>query len=399
MLNCIVICPKEDAASQVAALLSRIPDLEVARALTSYPTPEELLRAVRVRRADLILLCLDDWTKSEAILSGLDNAVPGFPVITFDGHDSPEMLPNLMHLGVREHFAFPVNASALANAVDSVRRRLVTHPVARARQSDLYAFLPAKPGVGTSTLAVSTSYALAEDLGARTLLLDCDLAAGAIRFLLKLGTSGSVVDSIKHAANLDEDLWSQMVGKYDRLEVLHAGLLEPPSGLDLASLERVLAMARAQYEVICVDLASSLDEFSVALMKESRRVFLVTTPEVVALHMAKSRLGGLKDLGLHDKVSLLLNRKVRNDFSDADVEKLVGLPVAYSFSNDYAGVQGAILNATPVSHESPLGQSIMNLAQSMAPQLEAPKPPTYRRKFLEFFRQLPAHEEELVSHT
>jgi hypothetical protein len=37
-----------------------------------------------------------------------------------------------------------------------------------------------------------------------------------------------------------------MVGTYDRLEVLHAGLLEPPSGLDLPSLERVLAMARAQ---------------------------------------------------------------------------------------------------------------------------------------------------------
>ena len=107
----------------------------------------------------------------------------------------------------------------------------------------------------------------------------------------------------------------------------------------------------------------------------------------------------MKDLGLHDRVSLLLNRKVRNDFSDADVAELVGLPVAYSFSNDYAGVQGAILNATPVSHESALGQSILNLAQSMAPHLEAPKPPSYRRKFLEFFRQLPAHEQELVSRT
>ena len=105
------------------------------------------------------------------------------------------------------------------------------------------------------------------------------------------------MDSIKHAGNLDEDLWSQMVGKYDRLEVLHAGLLEPPSGLDLPSLERVLAMARAQYEVICVDLASSMDEFSVALMKESRRIFLVTTPEVVALHMAKARLGQLEGSG------------------------------------------------------------------------------------------------------
>lgn len=354
------------------------------------------MRAIRVRKADLVLLCLDDWAPSEAIVSSLDNAVPGLPVITFSSHDATDLLPKLMHLGIREHLRFPLNAPGLAEAIDSARRRLIAHPVAAARQSDLYTFLPAKPGVGTSTLAVSTSHALAEDLGARTLLLDCDLAAGAIRFLLRLSTSGSVVDSIKHAGNLDEDLWSQMVGTYDRLEVLHAGLLEPPSGLDLPSLERVLAMARAQYEVICVDLASSLDEFSVALMKESRRIFLVTTPEVVPLHMAKVRLASLKDLGLHDRVSLLLNRKVRNDFSDADVAKLVGLPVSYSFSNDYASVQGAILNATPVSHESALGQSILNLAQSMVPHLEVPKTPSYRRKFLEFFRQLPAHEQELT---
>jgi pilus assembly protein CpaE len=399
MLHCILICPNEDANAQLAVLLSRIPDLEVVRVMTTYPSPDELLRAIRVRKADLLLLCIDEWSQSEAIINGLDNTVPGLPVITFDGHDSPELLPKLMHLGVREHLNFPLDASALASAVDRARRRLVTHPVAAARQSDLYTFLPAKPGVGTSTLAVSASHALAEDFGARTLLLDCDLAAGAIRFLLKLATSGSVVDSIKHAGNLDEDMWSQMVGKCDRLEVLHAGLLEPPAGLDLPSLERVLAMARSQYEVICVDLASSMDEFSVALMKESRRIFLVTTPEVVPLHMAKARLASLKDLGLQDRVSLLLNRKVRNDFSDVDVAELVGLPVAFSFSNDYAGVQGAILNAAPVPHESALGQSILNLAHSMAPHLDVPKPQSYRRKFLQFFRQLPTHEQELVSRT
>ena len=68
-----------------------------------------------------------------------------------------------MHLGVREHLNFPLDASVLANAIDSARRRLVTHPMAAARQSDLYTFLPAKPGVGTSTIAVSASHALAED--------------------------------------------------------------------------------------------------------------------------------------------------------------------------------------------------------------------------------------------
>jgi hypothetical protein len=48
---------------------------------------------------------------------------------------------------------------------------------------------------------------LAEDLGIKTLLLDADLAAGTIQFLLKLGSTASLVDALTHAENLDEDLW------------------------------------------------------------------------------------------------------------------------------------------------------------------------------------------------
>ena len=77
-----------------------------------------------------------------------------------------------------------------------------------------------------------------------------------------------------------------MVGHWGRLEVLHAGRLDPPQEMDLEGLQRVLTAARAQYEVICADLASSMDLFSVALMRESRRIFLVTTPEVVPLYLA-----------------------------------------------------------------------------------------------------------------
>ena len=57
-------------------------DLEVARVLTAYPSPDELLRAIRVRKADVVMLCIDVLAPSEAIINGLDNAVPGLPVIT-----------------------------------------------------------------------------------------------------------------------------------------------------------------------------------------------------------------------------------------------------------------------------------------------------------------------------
>jgi pilus assembly protein CpaE len=395
MLRCVFVCPEGDLSRELEALLARIPAVKVVRSLAEYPSPDELLRIVRVRKINLLVICVDDDSHFEALAAHFDNLMPGLPIITVGSRSDTGLLSRLMHLGIRDHLTSPISVAALSDAIKSVEHRLQSHPLPALRQSDLYTFLPAKPGVGTSTIAVSTSCALAEDLGAGALLLDCDLAAGAIQFLLKLGHSASIVAALEHSGNLDEDLWHQMVGRWGKLEVLHAGELNPPSSIDLPSLTRVLSMARAQYEVICADLASSFDPFSVALMRESRTIFLVTTPEIIALHLAAARHHRLTDLGLGDRVRLLLNRKARSELTDAEVSQAVGLPVSQCFSNDYASVRHAILEGSPVPRNSDLGQSILNLAHSLASHLE-PQKSTHRHKFLDFFRVPHVEDRDVV---
>jgi pilus assembly protein CpaE len=397
MLRSFFICPGERLRHEVEDVLPRIPEVENTGMLTSYPSTDDLLRIIRVRKLDLLVLDIDDFERAEILMAFLDDALPGFAVLALGSQKNLDPLPKLMRLGVREYLTSPVEPAALAEAINVIVHRLRMHPVAAPRLSDLYTFLPAKPGVGTSTIAVSVSCALAENLGARTLLLDCDLAAGTIQFLLKLGKSASVVDALMHSQNLDEGLWAQMVGKWGRLEALHAGELEPPPQIDPADLLRVLSLARAQYEVICADSASSFDPFSIALMRESRRIFLVTTPEVVPLHLAASRLRRLTELGLQDRVSLLLNRKIRGEFDDAAVALAVGMLVTHCFANDYAGVQGAILGGSPVAQKSDLGQEVLDLANSLVPQLE-PKHTVQHRRFLEFFHVPHASDSEVAWH-
>jgi hypothetical protein len=125
---------------------------------------------------------------------------------------------------------------------------------------------------------------------------------------------------------------------------------------------------------------------------------MVTTPELVPLYLAADRVRHLKELGLADKVSLLLNRKnhAHQGLSDSEVAQLAGLPIAHQFSNDYAGVQSAILEGVPVSHRSGLGHSIMALARSLAPALSRHDAPLRQRKFLEFFHVPSARDHETV---
>jgi pilus assembly protein CpaE len=386
MLQSILISPNEKINAELAAALKGSGQIEVVRVLTAYPTVDEFLRTIRVRKPHVVFLCVDDLAKAEELAFQVDDFFPGLPIIAVGSQLEIDVLPKLMRTGIREYLTSPITYARLAEVIDTTQRYLKRHVSPAFQLGGLYTFLPAKPGVGCSTITVSTSCALADNLGARTLLLDCDLGAGAIKFLLSLGNSASVVDAIEHAGSLDEDLWTQLVGRWDKLDVLHAGELIPPPHVDLDSLHSVLNIARSQYEVICADLASSLDDFSIDLMRESRRIFVVCTPEVVPLHLAAQRVRSLEKLGLDDRISLLLNRKSsRNQtLSDAEVVRTVGLPLAFTFSNDYAGVEKAIINGKPVGRDSELGHSILNLARSITPQLE-PKESTKRRRFLEFF--------------
>ena len=388
-MRALLIGPNKTVNAELAAALAELPDVQLIRQIESYPEPDDLMRVIRARRPDVLFLAVDDFSTFQTLAAAVDDKLPGLPVISFGpSPDLLDLVPKLMHLGVREYLASPVVMDELGRAVASTAAQLSRHPAPVVRQADLFAFLPAKPGVGSSTIAISTSCALAHELHIRTLLMDCDLAAGVTKFLLKLGQSSSVVNALERAENLDVDMWSQMVGNWDGLDVLHAGELDPPATLTLASLDQVIGLARAQYDTICVDLASSMDPFSVQIMREARRILLVTTPELVPLHMAADRLGHLTELGLADRVNLLLNRKnpMRWGLPDSEVERLVGVRIAHRFANDYPVVQNAILEGTPVSHRSSLGHSIMELAHSLAPNSSRhDRAPLEHRKFLEFF--------------
>ena len=66
-------------------------------------------------------------------------------------------------------------------------------------------------------------------------------------------------------------------------------------------------------------------------------------------------------------VQLVLNRVgSRNSVSPAEVERAVGIPVAWSTANDYVAVTDATVRGGLVSRDSELGDQLFRLACNLA---------------------------------
>jgi pilus assembly protein CpaE len=206
---------------------------------------------------------------------------------------------------------------------------------------------------------------------------------------MKLTSTNSVVDAVQHAANMDEQIWPQIVSKVNGIDVLHAGQSNPNLSIYGHQVRALIEFARRNYRIICADLSGHFERYSIEVMQESKKIFLVCTPEVAALHLAREKMEYLQSIDLGDRVSVLLNRhSKRAELGPAHVEELVGAPVEMTFPNDYARVTQAIREGKTVDTNSELGRQCAALAEKLGSR--RPVPVEKKRRFVEYFALTPA---------
>jgi pilus assembly protein CpaE len=223
----------------------------------------------------------------------------------------------------------------------------------------------------------------------RSLLLDCDQNSGMIRFLLQIENSFSILEAAERSFQLDENMWPQLVTAIGHLDVIHSGKLNPELHLEPSHMRHILEFSRRNYKAVFLDLSGNLEKFSLEAMHESKRIFLVVTPEVPSLHLAREKLQYLRQIDLADRVAILLNRcQKRALVSPHQVEELLGQPVLMTFANDYQGVHKAMTAGRAVDSSSELGRQFNQLAQYMLEKKTGSG--EAKKKFTEYFSLLPS---------
>jgi pilus assembly protein CpaE len=391
MLRAVIISPDQELAHRLGEVIARLGRVTLTRSADHYLAGYELERFLRANAPQVVFLSIESLAKAMEVIASIEQIVPAVQVVAIDRTCDPGILLDLMRNGVREFLGYPFDSASFLAATERLTEVLDKKPAVWDSTDMVFSFLPAKAGVGTSTIALNASVALSKLPDTHVLLSDLDLNSGLIGFMLKLDNVYSIYEAAESADRLDEHLWPNLVASIGKLDVLPAGRLDLQTSIDPLQIRNLVSFARRFYRAICLDLSGNMEKYSLEVMQESKRIFVVCTPEIPTLHLARQKIQLLNSIDVGERVFVLLNRSQRRPIiTISQIEQLLGVPVFMEFPNDYRGVHNALTGGSEVEANSELGRQFTKLSYSMLEKSPPRVSATKKKKLLDYFSVLPS---------
>jgi pilus assembly protein CpaE len=323
---------------------------------------DRLAALLESRPPEIVFLSVEDLGAALPVIPLIRKVNRSAQIVAMSRCGAGAELLTLMRLGVREWVDLPVREAALAEAMDRLRDELVAQPGAATESGTVVAFMPSKAGSGTSTVAMHVAHASARALGSRVALIDLDLNCGIQAFMAKENAELSICDIAQYADRMDESLWQRMAVPTGEVDLLPGGVLRPGSRIEPHHLHQILGFASRRYPCTFVDLSGNWERYSIEAMEYASRIFLVTSTDFSALYHSRRNLDALREMGIADTVSVVLNRPTYHTGLDKkSVESILGTHPIVTLPNAYHALQAALKDATTIAPTTPFGRGIEEL--------------------------------------
>jgi pilus assembly protein CpaE len=284
----------------------------------------------------------------------------------------------LMRMGVSDYLVKPVSAEALVDALHRAQEAEATaaDPAAGAR---VFAFIGARGGVGTTSLAVSTAWCLAREHGQRSVLLDLDLQFGAAALSLDLEPERGLREILANPERIDGLLVSSaMTHAGERLHLMGAEEpLEEDVEIAPAGLKTLFSAMNDAADAVIVDLPRRLDRAAREVLASAETVVVVTDLTLPGMRDAQRLTRLLKTLAAK-RVLVVANRVggASGELPQAEFVKGLGSPLALAAPADAKAAEAAAEQAKPlleVAGKTAFAAEVRRLAAQLVGAADAPE--------------------------
>lgn len=313
---------------------------------------------------DVVCVELDEVNpeRTLGLMKGLLEKNPALEVFLTAGRTDSQVMLEAFRIGIKEFLPQPINRKEFDAALSRLKDRLKSKEGNRnAKGGKIIAFLGAKGGIGTSSLAVNLAVSLRQlNLEKQVALVDLNLNDSDLPLFLDLQPGKGFRDLVRDLTRMDATFVQSLMSKHESdLHLLQSGLTGTEGATGEAIPEgavlHTLDVMRSMYDYVFVDCGHTLSPETREALDFASMVVLVTTVSLPAIRRAKQFLQVMRNAGFdRDKVTCVVNRY---QSSDAELlqhaEELFEQKVGWLVPNDYPMATSSLNNGVPLTVHAP----------------------------------------------
>jgi pilus assembly protein CpaE len=366
-LTVAVISPDEQRREAATNALGECRGVQI-REFISYPPGIENVSRMLGNNFNVVVVDLDSDANYAVDLVQSICSVGRATVIVYSSQADPDLLIRCMRAGTREYLVTPFEPGEMADALvrASALRTVVAEP--KKAGGKLLVFLSAKGGSGVTTLACNYAVSLAQESQKKTLLIDLNLPLGDAAIDLGIKSQYSVINALQNASRLDAHFLSGLMVRHDSgLFVLPAPSELAPTQIAEDAIDRLLTLARQEFDYVVVDAGSRLDMQHTSLFEDSSTIFLVTQIGIPELRNSNRLITKLTSEG-GPKLEIVINRydPYNTEIDESHLKRALTRAPDWKIPNNYAAVRKMQNTATPLTDEdTQISRAIQRMTRTL----------------------------------
>ncbi len=345
--------------------------LESCGLRTTLTKVEELANLAQpgAQQPTLVVLDLRERPTLPPTVGTLRRQHPATGVLIVAAALEPALMLEAMRAGVTEFLTAPLTAGDLHAAIT----RIVATSAPQAT-GEVFAFVGAKGGVGTTTVATNVATALSQLGVGSTLLIDLHLAYGDAAVYLGTEPRFSVVDALENVHRLDKAFLGGLVGHAKGgLSLLASSDRASTTAVDSTSVRALIDAAARHYRYVILDVPRS--DVSLEALEPASRIVIVANQELATVRAATRLSAALRQRYGKDRIAIVVSRyDSQAEIGQHDVERVLGSPVAHTFPSNYRIALEALNAGRPVvlDNHNKLAASLTGFARGLVQADESP---------------------------
>jgi pilus assembly protein CpaE len=339
------------------------------------------------------LLLVETRLNGQAALEELDRLAevcdPSTKVVVVGRVNDVELYRELMRRGASEYLVAPLSPLQLIEVIAGLYCEPGAKPVGR-----VIAFMSARGGAGSSTIAHNVGWCVAEEFSIHTTIVDFDLPFGTTGLDFNDEASQGVADALSAPERLDDVLLDRLLIKRgERLALLTApASLERDYNAAPEAYEAVIDATRGITPCVIVDLPHTWAPWVKHCMIAADEIVIVATPDLASLRNAKNMMELVRHARPNDPPPRLLINQAgmpkRPEIPAKDFAETMGVePVAVLGFDAQLFGQAAnngqmLLEVAPKAAISDGVRRLARVLTGRSAAADAEKPPTSILSFL-----------------